>query len=98
MREIALHFTYHYDIVAVPKDVAKNIEEIRQQFDKWLYDKTNEHGYWLCINGKKQAVSFDSNAFVEYLNKVHLANCAKKASIVQMSILKLESEIPVLYF
>lgn len=98
MRKIALHFTYYYDIIAVPKDIAKNIEKIRRQFDKWLYDKTNDHGYWLCINGKKQAVSFDSNAFVEYLNKVHLFDCAEKACIIQTSVLKLELEMPVLYF
>ena len=58
MKKIALKFTYHTDLIIVPDDVFQNISEIRLKFDKWLYDKSNDHGYWVYIDGKRKAVSF----------------------------------------
>ena len=54
MKKIALKFTYHADLIIVPDRIFQNIHEIRLKFDKWLYDKSNDHGHWVYIDGKKE--------------------------------------------
>ena len=98
MKKIVLKFTCHSDLIIVPDSIAQNIHSIRMEFDKWLYDKSNNHDYWVYINGKKKAVSFDSNAFVDYLNNIHLVNNKEKSYIIQKKIERITSEIPILFF
>ena len=71
MKTVALNFTFHTDLIEVSDDIFQNIYEIRKKFDKWLYDKSNNHDYWICVDGKKRAVSFDTEAFIHYLNDVY---------------------------
>lgn len=98
MKKIALKFTYYTDLIMVPDSVSQNIHEIRLKFDKWLYDKSNNHDYWVYIEGKKKAVSFDTIAFVHYLNDVYLPHSKEKASVFQEKVESISSGVPVLFF
>ena len=98
MKEIILQFTYDCTLICVPIDIEKNIQSIRKKFDKWLYDKSNDHDYWVYINGVKKAVSFDAEAFVRYLNEYHIADQHKKAYIVDLNYKGTLSNLTTLYF
>ena len=98
MKKIALKFTYHTDLIIVPDDVFQNISEIRLKFDKWVYDKSNDHGYWVYIDGKRKAVSFDTMAFIHYLNDVYMPDCKERTTILQEKVESISSNVPVLFF
>lgn len=54
MIKIALEYTYYVDIIQVSERIAKDIKKYQALFDKWLYNKTNDHGHWILIDGKKR--------------------------------------------
>ena len=39
-------FDYNADIVSVPDSIGINIKKYRNQCDKWLFNKLNEHEFW----------------------------------------------------
>lgn len=96
--KIAVEFTYHTDIISVPEEIGRKIKQYQKMFDKWLYNKANNHGNWVIINNRKVAVSFDTKSFVDYINSVHLSNCKEKAYIVEDSAQNVPSGIPTLFF
>ena len=98
MKEIILQFTYDCILISVPSDIEKNIQSIRKKFDKWLYDKSNDHDYWVYVKGVKKAVSFDAEAFVRYLNEHHIVDQHKKAYIVDLNYKGTLSKLTTLYF
>ena len=79
---IALQYTYYVDIIYVPAMLGKRIKKIQSLFDKWLYDKTNNHGHWIIKNGKKVAVSFDTDTFIHYINNYYLVDNDEKAYLL----------------
>lgn len=79
---IALQYTYYVDIIYVPAMLGKRIKKIQNLFDKWLYDKTNNHGHWIIKNGKKVAVSFDTDTFIYYINNYYLVDNDEKAYLL----------------
>lgn len=83
---IALQHTYHVDVIYVPSLIGNNIKKIQNCFDKWLHDKSNNHGYWIIIDGKKRAVAIDTDAFVRYINEYHLTESQEKAYIVDREL------------
>ena len=83
---IALQYTYHVDIIYVPSYLGEKIKKIQNKFDKWLYDKSNDHGNWIIKNGKKVAVSFDTDTFVTYINEHHLVDTKEKAYLVEREL------------
>ena len=83
MKKVAVEFIYHTDIIEVPDHIARSISRVQRKFDKWLYDKSNDHGCWIVIDGQKYAVSFDTSDFVKYINQYLLSKDACKATIVQ---------------
>ena len=98
MKRIFLKFTYHSDLIEVPDKVAQDIQKIRLKFDKWLYDKSNNHSYWVYVKGQKKAVSFDTKAFVDFLNNVYLQDSKEKVRIVQEKTKEISSDTPTLLF
>lgn len=95
---IALEFTYHTDIISVPNEVGMKISKYQQKFDKWLYNKENNHGNWIIKNGRKVAVSFDTETFVDYLNMFCLNDSDEKAFIVEENATKIPAKISTLFF
>ena len=68
MKKIYVKVMYTLSEVMVPDYIANDIKKYRKMFNKWLFDKDNNHGYWEKINGRNYGVCFDVNAFVLYLN------------------------------
>ena len=83
MKKVIVQFTYDVYTIEVPNQVAKSIRRHQEAFDKWLYDKNNDHGLWQIINGEKQAVAFGIEHFVAYLNDNVLRDCPEKVKIVK---------------
>lgn len=98
MKKVAIEFTYHTDILGVPDFVYNNIRKYQKSFDKWLYDKENDHNYWVLIDGKKRAVSFDTQAFVDYLNVVLGNDRAERTIILERDVKYVPDDIKKLYF
>jgi len=84
---IALQHTYHVDVIYVPDALGIKIKKIQDRFDKWLFDKTNDHGHWIIIDGRKRAVSFGTDTFIQYINTYHLADSDDKAYLVDKDLL-----------
>lgn len=98
MKRIAITFTFQTDIIIVPEDIAKNVKKIQRSFDRWLYDKDNDHGCWEIIDGKKMAVSFDTDVFVDYINNHCLAERCDKVLVKERNVNIALDVFSTLYF
>jgi len=98
MKKVALKFTYEIDLIEVPDTIADEMTECQAAFDRWLYDENNEHSHWILQDGEKVAVSFDSQTFVEFLNKYILLSAEEKAIVLKRNVLSVSDKIPVLFF
>lgn len=70
------------DIVYIP-DTIINIEEIQNDFFKWLFDKNNDHPYWIVVNGEKKACKYGTQAFIEWINNTILLEKVEKSHIIK---------------
>ena len=86
MKAVAVEFTYYTDIIEVPDHIADSIRAVQGRFDQWIYDKNNDHGSWIIENGRKLAVSFGTQDFVDYINRVELPEHPGKARILQENL------------
>ncbi len=94
-------FTFRFDLVDVPKDIAKDLKKHQLQCDKWLFNKKNNHEFWIERgSNKKYAVNTCSEAFVYYLNTFVLNNSKEKATIVEKSKPNkiLDESIPTIFY
>lgn len=85
-----------YRLITVPDYISDNAHHYQREFDKWLMDKNNNHGYWHKTKddeGEYMALAYDSpDAFTKWLNETVLySNSSEKAKIIS-------GEIPVLHF
>lgn len=90
--------TYDADIIEVPNHIGNNIEKYQAEFDKWIYNKENDHPFWTYKNGKKYGVCYRSNAFVYWLNNIILVGSKYKASIVDSFLQKYDTKLPIIFF
>ena len=63
-----------------------------------LSDKSNDHNYWVYINGRKNGLCYNSEAFLDYLNNVYLKDDKEKARLVQKKAESISPDVPVLFF
>ena len=70
------------DVITVPSEVG-DIEEVQKEFFNWLFDKKNDHRYWVVINGEKEYCNYETEAFIEWINNVFLKENEKKAKIIK---------------
>lgn len=83
---ILLNWTYSSDVVECPQEIAENLQYYQLEFDKWLQNRENQHGYWTTDGfGNEWGLEFGSDAFVMWLNENILIN-EEKAVIVQTAI------------
>ena len=73
---------YNADIVSVPDSIGINIKKHRNQCDKWLFNKLNEHEFWeKDDSGNKLGVGVCSESFIYWLNEFVLKDSKEKAYI-----------------
>lgn len=100
MKQIVLNWAYYLDIIA------DDIHEYQMQFDKWLYNKENQHGYWVTIENPldpqdiSMGVCFNSDAFVTWLNDNILKEIEEEVVFVLRNIQLSDKykDLPLLYF
>ena len=98
MKKIAMQFYCYFDLIEVPDKVAQDIDKVCSKFDKWLCDKSNNHNYWIYIDGRKKGLCFESEAFLDYLNNVYLIDDKEKARLVQKRVESVSPDVPVLFY
>ncbi len=88
--KIYVEFSLDADVVEVPEAIAMNIHEHRSDFLDWMYDKNNHHQYWTKFKngtgGWSDGVCYDTEAFVEWLNKNVIAGKYPPAVIVDRGL------------
>ena len=55
------------DIIYLP-DVGLNVYKLQEKFFKWMFDKNNNHKYWIIVDGEKKACKYGIDAFVDWIN------------------------------
>ena len=80
----------HADIIDIPDPVALKIKKHRNRFLDWMYDRNNNHGYWVKgSNGKGSwfwGVQYDTEAFVQWLNKYVIKDACEKAVVIERNL------------
>ncbi|MDR0916535.1 MAG: hypothetical protein LBN02_05030 [Oscillospiraceae bacterium] len=74
------------DLLDVPERISQDIMAIQQLFFNWLYDKTNDHRYWIYRDGEKFGCSYGSDAFVDWLNTHYLNADIEKATFLAQNV------------
>ena len=75
------------EYIRCPAKVGRNIRQLQREFDKWLYDRENNHPYWevALVNeegNKFYGVCFDAEAFVYWLNNIRFGKRKKVARLL----------------
>jgi len=89
MGMILLNWTYSSDLVECPDFISNNISKYQLDFDKWLSNKESKHDYWvICpdLEDGSMALSFGSDAFVDWLNELIIDTNTKKAVILKREL------------
>lgn len=87
-----------FDIIDLPSSLLENLNEFQNNFYKWLFNKKNDHDYWVYKDGEKAYCSYRSDAFIFWLNNIVLKNSIDKARIVSTWSDELLPNNPILYF
>jgi hypothetical protein len=71
-----------------PAKVGRNVRKLQSSFDKWLYNRENNHPYWevahIDENGNKFfGVCFDTEAFIYWLNNVRFKKGKNVAKLIE---------------
>lgn len=69
------------DIIELPEDL--DVEQLERDFLSWMFNKNNNHKYWVYENGIKQYCSYGTSAFVEWMNLFIFNNDERKARILE---------------
>ncbi|MCM1499474.1 MAG: hypothetical protein NC124_13485 [Clostridium sp.] len=70
------------DIVYIP-DMVMDVEKVQNDFFQWLFDKNNDHQYWIVINGEKKACKYGTQAFIEWINNTVLSEEIEKSYVIR---------------
>ena len=80
-----------YCLMSVPERFAEDAHSYQMEFDKWLMDRSSDHGYWRTNEQGERVLAYDPpDAFAKWLNEFVLSE-SEKVSV-------LPGEMPVLHF
>ena len=72
------------DIIAVPDRLYVNIQELGQQFCRWL--EKGEHDFWVTSPNGKRYLNLETDGFVWWLNKPLGDDSNEKVKIVEQHV------------
>ncbi|WP_273126790.1 hypothetical protein [Bacillus weihaiensis] len=88
---VKIEFNYETDTgyMICPSKVGKNVRQLQRDFDKWLYNRENNHPYWeLALidedGNELYGVCFNAEAFVYWLNNVRFNKGKKVARLIEI--------------
>jgi|GEM_PF-1966843 len=84
------------DLIDIPKKILEDIDNIQKRFFVWMFDKSNNHKYWIEENGIKMYCSYGTSAFIEWLNTYVLES--ENAIIIKEFVDQIDEKLPVIYF
>ena len=82
------------DLIDLSLPNFESVITLQDNFLKWLYDKNNDHEYWIYRNNQKFGCAYDSTAFVNWINKYY-SNYA--AQLIEKHI-RINDDYPTIYF
>jgi hypothetical protein len=86
---VKIEFTYEEDTeyINCPSKVGRNIRQLQRDFDRWIYDRKNEHPYWEVAHVDEEGifygVCFNAEAFVYWLNNVRFKKGIQVARLIE---------------
>ena len=86
----------YVDIVNIPDEVAENLDEVVNEFFKWMFDKTNNHKYWVLEEGEKKYCSYSTEAFIDWINQFIAKE--ERAAIIAISSSRIDDTLPIIFF
>ena len=87
MKLVCILFDYAYndaDVIAVPDSLYDNIQELGQQFCRWL--EKGEHDFWVTSPNGERYLNLETDGFVWWLNKQLGDDCKEKVKIVEQHV------------
>ncbi len=69
------NFLEDVDIIAIPDELATNIESLGQEFLKWV-PNAEDNDYWTMIDGRKYSV-LETDGFIKWLNSYYCLKTEK---------------------
>ena len=69
------------DVIWIPQSIT-NIEKLQIDFFEWLFDKKNNHKYWIIVNNEKKYCNYGVDAFVDWINSNVLIDEKDKARVI----------------
>lgn len=86
----------YVDVIDVPQKIAMNIDSLQAKFFEWMFDKENNHRYWVIRDGMKKYCNYSTEAFIDWLNTYILND--EKATMIASSTKQIDLNLPVIYF
>lgn len=98
--EFLIHWTYSSDLAVCPDVDQKTLHDYQMQFDVWLHNKSNNHGYWTKNGEGEDALCFGTEAFINWLNEYIFIHSDEKARMIKGDFKpnKEQEKLPFLYF
>ncbi len=93
MSRIMLFWGWDADLIEVPHFVAENLRKYQRQFDKWISNPNNMHGYWSVDSEGERALSFNGDAFLKWINENVLDGNEEKAYLIEKEIIPNEEQM-----
>ena len=85
------------DIIYLP-DIGLRVDDLQEAFFKWLFNKNNNHKYWIIVNGEKKACKYGVDAFIDWFNHIYISDNSVKAYIIKENAEKWDDEEKYLIF
>ena len=82
------------DLIDLSLQSFESVKKIQNSFLKWLYDKNNDHEYWVYRKGQKIGCAYDTNAFINWINQFHSDYTAR---IIKQHV-SISNDYPTIYF
>lgn len=77
---IQIDFGMHKEYICCSIKPGKIIDELANEFDNWIHDKSIDHKYWKYYNGEKFGVCYKGDAFAYWINNCRFKETNKKCS------------------
>ena len=85
---IEVQLSWEIQYFRCPAKVGRKVRKLQRDFDKWLYNRDNNHPYWEVAHIDEEGnqlygVSFDTEAFVYWLNNVRFKKGKRIAKLIE---------------
>ena len=100
MAKILLYWGWDADLIECPQVVSDNLTKYQRDFDAWISNPKNEHGYWSIDNEGELGLGFTGESFLDWLNEFILKASDTKAHFLKQEYIadELDMKLPRINF